>query len=176
MMGSSTVIASCFDYPHPGHLDALRRAVDVLDEGEVRNRLESFVDEAGALSLGEWEELHTRTLDLSPSFVPYVGHVIWGESYRRGAFMADLNGEMTRLGVDRAGELPDHLAPILRYLDVTSEPNDELVSVLPKAIDAMSAELGEADGVSPYRHVLAAVGAQIASTLHETKRSSHADG
>ena len=51
-----------------------------------------FLDEVGSLTLGEWEELHTATLDLSAPFVPYVGHVIWGDDYRRGEFMADLVG------------------------------------------------------------------------------------
>ncbi|MDH3248692.1 MAG: nitrate reductase [Acidimicrobiia bacterium] len=174
MMGAASVIAVCFDYPGPGHLEALRSAIADLGLGSVRDRLESFAGAVGSLPLGEWEELHTRTLDLSPSFVPYVGHVIWGESYRRGAFMADLSRDMTALQVDRRGELPDHLGPILRYLDVAREPLDDLVAVLPKAVTSMSAELKEADRTNPYRHVLAAVEAQLAVCLKEPVRSDNA--
>ena len=174
-MGSAAVIASCLDYPEPGHLERLSSAIDELGPGSIRGRLESFIDAIGELSLGEWEELHTRTLDLSPSFVPYVGHVIWGESYRRGAFMADLNREMSLLGVERRGELPDHLGPILRYLDVASSPVEDLVAVLPKAVDTMSAELAEADSSNPYRHVLAAVEVRLALARSEPTGRDHAE-
>ena len=93
-----------------------------LREGSVKTNLRRFLDEVAPLGLGEWEELHTRTLDLSPQFVPYVGHSVWGESYKRGAFMAELNREMAAAGMDLYGELPDHLEPVLRYLDLVEEP------------------------------------------------------
>ena len=174
-MGSASVIASCFDYPGPGHLESLCSVIDDLPPGSIRDRLASFTTAVGALTPGDWEEMHTRTLDLSPSFVPYVGHVIWGESYRRGAFMADLNREMMELGVDRRGELPDHLGPILRYLDATPTPLDDLVAVLPKAVSEMSSELDKADRSSPYRHVLAAVEARLELEPSEPTGSDHAD-
>ena len=52
------------------------------------------------LSLGEWEELHTRTLDLNPPAAPYVGYQIWGDSYQRGAFLAKMNRALVEAGVD----------------------------------------------------------------------------
>ena len=65
-----------------------------------------FVEKIVPLSLSEQEELFTRTLDLSPLSAPYVGYHVWGESYKRGEFMAALNKEMKELGVDLDGELP----------------------------------------------------------------------
>jgi nitrate reductase delta subunit len=120
-----------------------------------------FVDAIGRLTLEQWEELHTVTLDLSPLFVPYVGHVVWGENYRRGAFMADLARAQTAAGVDAAGELPDHLEPILRYLDAGPSPMSDLVEILPQALARMIGDLHSADAKNPYRHVLRAVSAVI---------------
>jgi nitrate reductase delta subunit len=120
----------------------------------VRRALERFLGEVESLDLGEWEELHTRTLDLSPLFVPYVGHVMWGESYRRGEFMAELAGSMRELGVDLEGELPDHLAPVLRYLD--TRPSPELTGLVAAAVEKMGKELARAEAQNPYRHLLAA--------------------
>ena len=173
-MGAATTIALCFGYPNDERLDELRTAVSALPDGKAQSHLDRFVAAIAPLSLGEWEELHTRTLDLSPFFVPYVGHVVWGESYKRGAFMAELNREMASLGVDLDGELPDHLAPILRYLEATDSPHEELVDVLPKAVAAMTKELKKSDADNPYRHPLAAARAQVAIEARVEIGSSHA--
>lgn len=174
MMGEAAVIAMCFSYPYDERARDLDNAVAGLDKGKVRDHLQHLVDSLAQLSLGEWQELHTRTLDLSPQFVPYVGHIVFGESYRRGAFMADLNREMAELGIDLEGELPDHLAPILRYLEKAPEPNGELVEVLPEAVNGMIKELKKADPKNPYRHVLAATKAHISMESRDDARSSHA--
>lgn len=161
-MGVATTIAGCLAYPHDGHLDRVLGGVADLQPGTVRSELSRFAAAIRHLSLGEWEELHTRTLDLSPLFVPYVGHVVWGESYKRGAFMAELNREMAAQSVDLGGELPDHLAPILRLLDAGVPPPGELVEVLPGAVARMRRELEKSDAANPYRHVLAAAQSQVA--------------
>lgn len=145
-----------------------------LPDGKVRSRLERFVAAVTPLPLGEWEELHTRTLDLSPYFVPYVGHVVWGESYKRGAFMAALNRDMAAVGVDLEGELPDHLAPVLRYLEATASPDEELVDVLPQAVTAMIKDLKKSDAENPYLHVLNAARAQVAIEARVDIGSNHA--
>jgi nitrate reductase delta subunit len=95
-------------------------------------------------------------------FVPYVGHVAWGENYRRGEFMADLVGEMRNADVPLGGELPDHIAPLLRYLARTDEPFEDLVEVLPGAAATMQETLKEASARNPYLHLLAATVAYCA--------------
>ncbi len=159
-MHPARVVALALDYPGPSSRETLAAAVASV-RGPVRRHVQAFVDEIGRLTLGEWEELHTRTLDLSPLFVPYVGHVVWGENYRRGEFMAALKGAMAAVGVDPAGELPDHLEPVLRYLAATDSPLGDLVAVLPGAVDEMSATLARAERRNPYRHVLAAAAAVV---------------
>ncbi|MEN8235851.1 MAG: nitrate reductase, partial [Actinomycetota bacterium] len=77
-------LAKAFQYPSPGRLTELEQAESELENGAAGRAFGSFVDELRGLSLAEWEELHTRSLDLSPLFVPYVGWVTWGENYHRG--------------------------------------------------------------------------------------------
>ncbi len=156
MMHVAEVIALGFDYPAPGSLEVFAEAVESSTHGVVKRHLGRFVDELQTLSIGEWEELHTSTLDLTPLFVPYVGHVAWGENYRRGAFMADLNAAMRETGVDLNGELPDHIAPLLRYLSVAPEPLDDLIQELPGAVETMAKTLTKASAKNPYRHLMAA--------------------
>jgi nitrate reductase molybdenum cofactor assembly chaperone NarJ/NarW len=150
------VVASGYRYPTPTSLASMAGAVERSLRGVTRHRMDDFLAEISALELGEWEELHTRTLDLSPAFVPYVGHVTWGENYRRGEFMADLKHDMELVGVDLGGELPDHIEPILRYVADAAEPLSDLLDVLGGAVDQMQSTLAAADKRNPYRHLIAA--------------------
>ena len=156
-MGAARVLAQGFSYPSPGRMEAVTAAVDGLADGPVRKRMESFLVGIAELQLWEWEEIHTRTLDLNPLFVPYVGHKAYGETYRRGELMATLKGAQREAGVDAGGELPDHIAPVLLYLDATDDPHPDLQEVLSKAVHEMQKELKSADPENPYRPLLEAV-------------------
>ncbi len=179
-MHTAEVIADGYRYPTPDSLVSLTEAIEDSTSGAVKRHLTRFVDEVGRLPFGAWEELHTATLDLSPKFVPYVGHVVWGENYRRGEFMADLNRAMYDAGVDLEGELPDHVAPVLRYLGRVDEPLTDLVEVLPGALSTMAQTLAKADADNPYLHLLAAtadcsadVAGRPAASLAEFRRRRH---
>lgn len=168
-MADAHAVALCLRYPEPGRLEELTARIATLDVGPVREALEGFVREIGKLDLAGWEELHTVTLDLSPLFVPYVGHAVWGENYRRGAFMADLSRAMTDEQLDLGGELPDHLEPVLRYLETSPAPLPDLVEVLPQALMRMEKELRAADKRNPYRLVIDAA-RSVAEAVIERRR------
>ncbi|HEX7973466.1 MAG TPA: hypothetical protein VF498_03585 [Anaerolineales bacterium] len=157
-MKSFGVVAEAFRYPAPGRLDALAASLAEMPPGPARESCAAFLGQVRPLSLGEWEELYTRTLDLNPLAVPYVGFQAWGESYLRGGFMSRLNAELVRCGVDPAGELPDHLVPVLRYLEAAPDPLPELLQILPPAVQGMLKTLKAADPGNPYLHLLEAAG------------------
>jgi nitrate reductase delta subunit len=154
-MHAAEVVALAYHYPTPTALAELVAAVNTLDGGAERS-MGRFVAEVSSFTLGEWEECHTATLDLSPHFIPYVGHVSWGENYRRGEFMADLKGAMREAEVDLRGELPDHIEPILRLLAASPNPPEDLIEVLPASVAEMRETLDNASPKNPYRHLLAA--------------------
>ena len=156
-MRDLALLAEGFAYPRPGRIDELRRAFDRLRSGGARKRFARFIDAMSELSLAEWEELHTRTLDLGPLFAPYVGYVTWGDNYHRGEFMAELKVAQELAGVETSGELPDHLDPVLRLLAVADPAPASLLEALPKALDKMRSELKDAERDNPYRHLLAAI-------------------
>jgi len=160
-MNGAAAVALGYRYPAAGHAAALAVAVAGLTPGATRTAMERFVAAVTPLPSGDWEELHTRTLDLSPLFVPYVGHVAWGESYRRGAFMADLKAAQTAAGVDQGGELPDHIEPILRYLATGVEPIPDLSAVLAGTVAEMRNDLRKREPDNPYRHLLEATAAAV---------------
>jgi nitrate reductase molybdenum cofactor assembly chaperone NarJ/NarW len=167
MTGPLAAVVEAFCYPGPDAATRIGQAVEGLAHGQVRSELTAFLTEVSAWSLGHWEETHTRTLDLSPLFVPYVGHITWGESYRRGAFMAELQRAQLDAGVDQHGELPDHILPILEYLDRVAKPMTDLVNALPDALATMRKDLRKAEPENPYLHVLAAAAAAVEFRLSQ---------
>ena len=159
-MHPAEAVALGYRYPDATSRGPLEAAAAALS-GATGRRMGAFVDEVGALDLARWEELHTATLDLSPLFVPYVGHVVWGENYRRGAFMADLKADMERIGVDLAGELPDHIEPVLRYLAAADEPLADLTAAIGGAVASMQETLQREAADNPYNHLLGATAAAV---------------
>ena len=157
MRDAYVTLADALCYPAPGRLDALKRGLATMPKGAGKDAYATFLNGIGRLPLGEWEELHTRTLDLNPPAAPYVGYQTWGESYQRGAFMAKMNRALAEADVDAGGELPDHLAPILRYLAAAADPLPEMVEVLGPALQRMIAALREAESDNPYINLLQAV-------------------
>ncbi len=153
-------LADAFAYPAPGRLEALKRGGAAMPKGAGKDAYAAFLRGIDRLPLGAWEELHTRTLDLNPPAAPYVGYQTWGESYQRGAFMANMNRALAEADVDADGELPDHLAPILRYLAAVSDPLPDLIEVLDPAVGRMLSALRSAEPDNPYVSLLQAVQAQ----------------
>lgn len=85
--------------------------------------------------------------------------------------MADLSRAMTEAGIDLYGELPDHLDPVLRYIDDCPEPISDVVEVLPVALMRMTKELHNTDKNNPYRHLLDAA-QTVAEEYAEARRKA----
>jgi nitrate reductase delta subunit len=132
---------------------------------EAASHLEDLQARAARMSQSDWEELYTRTFDLHAPCCLEVGWQIFGDTYKRGSFLVRLRLAAREHGVSEDGELPDHLATVLRLLARLPEAEDPrgLVeeAVLP-AVEKMRASLGE-DGSNPYRAVLDAVAASLAA-------------
>ncbi len=150
-------LAQALSYPTPGSLALLEGALALMPGGPAKKAFAAFAGQVRGLKLGEWEELHTRTLDLNPPAAPYVGYQIWGDSYKRGTFLARLRRAYAAAGVDSSGELPDHLAPILGYLACTQQPLPELVDALGPALNKILAALRKAEPANPYVDLLEAI-------------------
>ncbi len=162
------VLAAAFCYPDTGHIEFLSEGAEFLPAGAVRKAFLSFLQRIGGLPLSDWEELHTRTLDLNPPSAPYFGFQTWGESYQRGAFLAALNHELAVEDIDAEGELPDHLIPVLRYLGRSHAPLPELVEILEPVMARLISVLHKSDPDNPYLDLFHAVQELIESMPKET--------
>lgn len=140
-------------YPGPGlenEVQDLRGAL--AENGEAcAQKLDIFLQFLAENPLCRAEEHYTRAFDLAPIAAPYLSVYLFGaENPKRGEFMAGLMAAYARAGYDTGGELPDHLALVLRYAPkAPPEEWDELCATcLPAPLRLMHQALAAAQ--SPY--------------------------
>lgn len=156
-MTELSILAEAFSYPILGRLENWTKGLSEWTESPGQDEFAVFLHALQPLSQGELEELYTRTLDLNPECAPYLGYQMWGDSYKRGSLMSRLNQVMQENQIDLGGELPDHLVPVLRYLDQATEPVPELLEIFKPAVEKIIQKLKKQDPDNPYCHLLQAV-------------------
>jgi nitrate reductase delta subunit len=164
-MDSFSILSEALRYPAPGRAEQLETLALDLPNGPILKAIACFLAALRPLSLGEWEELYTRTWDLDPLVAPYIGFQLWGEDYRRGNFMARLRLAYRATGIELDGELPDHLVPVLRYLAAAPAPLPELVEALAPAVEKMIAPLHRRDPANPYLILLNALPVSLRASV-----------
>lgn len=113
-----TLLADLFQYPDTRFADRVKRVQAFLDgqypeAGVVLNGFTAFTDQA---SLTEQEELFTRSFDVQAVTTLDLGYVLFGDDYKRGALLVNLNREHKDAGNPCYNELADHLPNVLRLL------------------------------------------------------------
>jgi hypothetical protein len=82
------------------------------------------------------------------------------------AFLSNIekmNKAMQSHAVDLDGELPDHLVPVLRYLEVAPEPLPQLSEVIRVAVQRMIDVLHKQEPQNPYCQLLEGIQMQLQS-------------
>ncbi len=112
------VLAPLFRYPTAELVAQVRASEAALRERwpETARCLREFLAFLEVQPPARWEEVYTSTFDLQPVCWPYVGYQLFGESYKRGMFMASLRGTYRQCGFEPGDDLPDHLAVVLTFL------------------------------------------------------------
>ncbi|HNS03555.1 MAG TPA: nitrate reductase molybdenum cofactor assembly chaperone [Anaerolineae bacterium] len=77
---------------------------------------------AAQTPLARVEEIYTSVFELDAACHPYVGYHLFGESYKRSAFLLGLKERYRPHGLAYGVELPDHLSVVLAYLAVNRDP------------------------------------------------------
>lgn len=158
------LFAALLEYPSSTIQQQAQRAVEQLQplHPAATEKLETFVCAIRQLSLDQIQELYTITFDMQPVCYPYVGFHLFGESYKRGAFMAQLNEAYHAFGYSAGQELPDHLAVILRFLGLDAANRAGkfcqalLTSGLMPALEKMR-KVFDDDSENPYVGLLSAL-------------------
>jgi nitrate reductase delta subunit len=124
---------------------------------EAAGMIRDFSDRIGMLTIGELQELYTRTFELNPVCALEVGWQLYGEEYARGSFLVFLRDKLRRHGIAEETELPDHLMhvlPLLERLDASDAQELTEGAVLP-AVEKMLS--GLAGKNNPYESLLRAI-------------------
>lgn len=111
-------LAALFVYPDDDFPDHLERIQEVLKEAypDAAAYLTPFVQGARRMLQQEAEELYTRSFEVQALTTLDVGYVLFGDDYKRGSLLVNLNREHREAGNDCDGELADHLPNVLRLL------------------------------------------------------------
>lgn len=151
------LFSEILDYPGADLPKTVERCCGLLQrvQPQASRELAAF----GAFVKGrpreELEELYTHTFDLQVVCYPYVGYQLFGESYKRGAFLAALKGHFKEHGFSEGRELPDHLAVVLRFLALSPEESIARPLLEEAVIPALQQMVGSFKGADhPYRQVL----------------------
>jgi nitrate reductase delta subunit len=96
---------------------------------EAAAALRQFQAFAAATPLARVEEIYTGVFELDAACHPYVGYHLFGESYKRSAFLLGLKDRYRPYGLAYGVELPDHLAVMLAYLAVNHDPSEAEVLI-----------------------------------------------
>lgn len=148
------LLAQLIDYPTPALHAQARECVAMLraKRSTARRDMMFFRLSVEQFTLAHLEELYAATFDLKPVCYPYIGYQLFGDTYKRGEFLAQLNARYHESGVVVQGDLPDHLSMILRYLTHTWDADLVTEGVIPSLV-RMIDQLKE----NPYRDLLRAI-------------------
>ncbi len=154
------LFADILEYPTP---DLRERAHECAAQllpvnSEAAGHVEAFAAWVEETPPGRLEEIYTGTFDLQVVCYPYVGYHLFGESYKRGAFLAKLNEEYRSCGFSAEGELPDHLAVILRFLAMLQNEDLERDLIAECVVPALNRMQQAFEGkTDPYGEVIRAL-------------------
>ncbi len=126
-------ISKLFDYPDDNYLENIDRASKALlanypsasiELRELKNLLPT--------DIYKLQELYTKSFEVQAVTSLEVGYVLYGDDYTRGRILANLSAEHRAVDNDCGGELPDHLANLLRLIPKieSQELLDDLVKLL----------------------------------------------
>lgn len=140
-------LAGLFDFPGPDYhaqARALRDRVVAAGYAEAAAELRLFVDvipdSANAL-----QELYTRTFEVQSLTTLGIGYVLFGDDYKRGDLLANLNREHTLVSNDCQGELADHLPNVLRLIPLLTDEELRGELVMELLLPALSLMIREFD-------------------------------
>ncbi len=154
------IFAALLEYPCGDETDAASRGAAALsaDFPDAAALLEEVRLSFALSSRDRAEEIFTATFDLQATCAPYVGFHLFGEGYKRRVFLSGMSALYASRGFSPGGELPDHLAVVLRFL-ANSAPDEQtreivedgLIPALSKMIDKFG------DAGNPYGNILRAL-------------------
>ncbi len=159
-MTTFELFAEILDYPTGGPDRAVEECVARLGPQDdlVAALLRNFQAGLATLGLGQLQELYTGTFDMVPDCSLNLGYQLFGDDWRRSAFLADLAGRCRQCGASAGAELPDHLCFVLRFLARQEDGRERELLINECLIPALTRLLSEVHkSDNPYSSALDAL-------------------
>ena len=139
------LLADLFEYPHAGYPSKVMTVKGLLDDHcpVAAVELEQFLRLLPGSDLTAMQELFTRSFDVQAMTTLDIGYVLFGDDYKRGELLANLNREHREAENDCGRELADHLPNVLRLVAKLEDEDliKEMVeSILAPALREMMSE------------------------------------
>jgi nitrate reductase molybdenum cofactor assembly chaperone NarJ/NarW len=139
------------------------KASRALQARDIESSLEPFARFLETSTLARLQEEYVATFDFNPTVAPYLGHHLFGDNRKKGAFLIRMKQEFARHGfVPSGNELPDHLPLMLGFLAHLAERGDDGVRrsfisecVMP-GVERLNAGFS-ARAASPWKAVVEAI-------------------
>lgn len=143
------VFADLLRYPGENYPEKAKECLDMLKNHypSLVEEIKPFVDYICTHTRDEYEELYTKTFDVQPICYLDLGYVIFGEDYKRGAFLLHMQEEQLKAGNDCGTDLSDNISNMLTLYTKTDNQQflDELsVKILIPGLEKMIAEFKQA--------------------------------
>lgn len=113
-----TLLAGLFQYPDDGYQQKMKVIQNFLNDNypEADEDIDTFVELLPADDLNTMEELYIRSFDVQSVTTLDIGYILFGDDYKRGELLANLNREHREANNDCGSELGDHLPNLLRLI------------------------------------------------------------
>lgn len=143
------VFADLLRYPDKDYPSKAKECLAMLQKQypEVADEIIPFVDYICSHTEDEFEELYTKTFDVQPICYLDLGYVIFGEDYKRGAFLLHMQEEQLKAKNDCGTDLSDNICNMLTLYTKTQNQEllDELsVKILIPGLEKMISEFKQA--------------------------------
>jgi nitrate reductase delta subunit len=112
-------VAEALRYPEDeAHARRLEQAIEAVRPASagLADAMQEVSRRLSERGLDALQELYTQTFDMNPAATLDIGWHLFGESYKRGAFLVGMREDFRTHGLDEGVELPDHLPNVLRLL------------------------------------------------------------
>lgn len=136
------LLADLFKYPDEFFLERILKILSFLDKKypSALQEAQLFFDTLSFNDLVCAQELYTRSFDVQAVTTLDIGYVLYGDDYKRGEILANLNREHQKAQNDCGSDLADHLPNLLRLISKAQDTQfiaDLVHEILAPALNTM---------------------------------------
>ena len=117
------LFAAIFDFPEADYIERVTELQKFLDTNypDSAEWLAPFTTNIAMMKTVHHEELFIRSFDVQAVTTLDVGYVMFGDDYKRGQILVNLNREHREVNNDCGTELSDNLSNVLRLLPLMQD-------------------------------------------------------